>query len=65
MYLLIASIAPAIFIMFIVYKYDTIKEPLSMLVKAFFGGVLSRYHFDNRLPYSRHKIGFWCYAIFF
>jgi len=41
MYLLIAAIAPAIFIMFIVYKYDTIKEPLSMLVKAFFGGVLS------------------------
>ena len=41
MYLLIASIAPAIFIMFIVYKYDTIKEPLSMLVKAFFGGLLS------------------------
>ena len=41
MYLLLASIAPAIFIMFIVYKYDTIKEPLSMLVKAFFGGVLS------------------------
>jgi len=32
MYLLLASIAPAIFIMFIVYKYDTIKEPLSMLV---------------------------------
>ena len=41
MYLLLAAIAPAIFIMFIVYKYDTIKEPLSMLVKAFFGGVLS------------------------
>ena len=41
MYLFIAAIAPAIFIMFIVYKYDTIKEPLSMLVKAFFGGVLS------------------------
>ena len=41
MYLLLASIAPAIFIMFIVYKYDTIKEPLSMLVKAFFGGLLS------------------------
>ena len=41
MYLLLASIAPAIFIMFIVYKYDTIKESLSMLVKAFFGGLLS------------------------
>jgi len=41
MYLFIAAIAPAIFIMYIVYKYDTIKEPLSMLVKAFFGGVLS------------------------
>ena len=41
MYLFIAAIAPAIFIMFIIYKYDTIKEPLSMLVKAFFGGVLS------------------------
>lgn len=41
MYLFIVAIAPAIFIMFIVYKYDTIKEPLSMLAKAFFGGVLS------------------------
>ena len=41
MYLLIASIAPAFIIMYIIYRYDTVKEPISMLVKAFFGGVLS------------------------
>ena len=41
MYLLIASIAPAFIIMYIVYRHDTVKEPLSMLAKAFFGGVLS------------------------
>jgi len=41
MYLLIASIAPAVIIMYIIYRHDTVKEPLSMLVKAFFGGVLS------------------------
>ena len=41
MYLLIASIAPAFIIMYIIYRHDTVKEPLSMLVKAFFGGVLS------------------------
>ena len=41
MYLLIASIAPAFIIMYIIYRHDTVKEPLSMLAKAFFGGVLS------------------------
>ena len=41
MYLLIASIAPAFIIMYIVYRHDTVKEPISMLAKAFFGGVLS------------------------
>ena len=41
MYLLIASIAPAFIIMYIIYQHDTVKEPISMLVKAFFGGVLS------------------------
>ena len=41
MYLLIASIAPAFIIMYFIYRYDTVKEPISMLVKAFFGGVLS------------------------
>ena len=41
MYLLIASIAPAIIIMYLIYRHDTVKEPISMLVKAFFGGVLS------------------------
>jgi RsiW-degrading membrane proteinase PrsW (M82 family) len=41
MYLLIASIAPAVIIMYIIYRHDTVKEPLSMLAKAFLGGVLS------------------------
>ena len=41
MILFLSSIAPALIIMFIIYKQDTIKEPISMLLKAFFGGVLS------------------------
>ena len=41
MTLLISSIAPALLIMFLIYKHDLEKEPIQMLVKAFFGGVLS------------------------
>ncbi len=41
MYLLIASIAPAVIIMYLIFRHDTVKEPLTMLAKAFFGGVLS------------------------
>lgn len=41
MILFIAAIAPAILIMFVVYKYDSEKEPLKMVIKAFFGGILS------------------------
>lgn len=41
MTLLISSIAPAMLIMFLIYKHDLDKEPIQMLVKAFFGGVLS------------------------
>lgn len=41
MTLLIASIAPALIIMYLIYKRDLQKEPIKMLVKAFFGGVLS------------------------
>ncbi len=41
MTLLIASIAPALVIMYIIYQYDLKREPISMILKAFFGGVLS------------------------
>ena len=41
MTLFLSSIAPAIIIMFIVFRHDTIKEPKSMLAKSFFGGMLS------------------------
>ena len=41
MILFISSIAPALIIMFLVYQHDLKKEPIQMLVKAFFGGVLS------------------------
>ena len=41
MTLLISSIAPALFIMYVIYSRDLQKEPKSMLIKAFFGGVLS------------------------
>ena len=41
MYLLIASIAPAVIIMYLIFRHDTVKEPLTMLAKALFGGVLS------------------------
>jgi RsiW-degrading membrane proteinase PrsW (M82 family) len=41
MTLLISSIAPALIIMFLVYQHDLKKEPIQMLVKAFFGGILS------------------------
>lgn len=41
MILFISAIAPALIIMFLVYLHDLKKEPIQMLVKAFFGGVLS------------------------
>jgi RsiW-degrading membrane proteinase PrsW (M82 family) len=41
MTLLISSIAPALFIMYLIYSRDLQKEPKSMLMKAFFGGILS------------------------
>jgi len=41
MTLLLSSIAPALLIMFLIYRYDLEKEPLKMLVLAFFGGVVS------------------------
>ena len=41
MTLLIASIAPALVIMYIIYQYDLKREPISMILKAFCGGVLS------------------------
>lgn len=41
MILFISSIAPALIIMFLVYQHDLKKEPIKMLLKAFFGGVLS------------------------
>ncbi|MFM7683847.1 MAG: PrsW family glutamic-type intramembrane protease [Bacteroidota bacterium] len=41
MVLLISSIAPALIIMYLIYKQDLDKEPSQMLVKAFFGGFLA------------------------
>jgi len=41
MIIFISSIAPALIIMYLIYKHDLDKEPIQMLVKAFFGGVLS------------------------
>jgi RsiW-degrading membrane proteinase PrsW (M82 family) len=41
MTLLISSIAPALFIMYLIYSRDLQKEPKSMIMKAFFGGILS------------------------
>ena len=40
---LIASIAPGIVIMYLIYRHDLEKEPMKMLVKSFFGGVLSAF----------------------
>jgi RsiW-degrading membrane proteinase PrsW (M82 family) len=41
MTLLLSSIAPALFIMYLIYRHDLEKEPLKMLLKAFLGGILS------------------------
>ena len=38
---ILASVAPALFIMYLIYRHDIESEPLLMLLKAFFGGVLS------------------------
>jgi RsiW-degrading membrane proteinase PrsW (M82 family) len=39
--LLIASVSPVLLFMYLIYIRDTVKEPLSTLVRAFFAGVLS------------------------
>ena len=36
---LIASLAPGVIIMYLVYRHDLEKEPIKMLFKAFFGGI--------------------------
>ena len=41
MVFLFSSISPCLFILYLVYRHDLEKEPKKMLVKAFFGGVLS------------------------
>lgn len=41
MTLLLSSIAPALLIMYLIYRHDLEKEPLKMVVIAFFGGVVS------------------------
>jgi RsiW-degrading membrane proteinase PrsW (M82 family) len=41
MILFLSAVAPALFIMYLIYRHDLEKEPIKMLVKAFFGGVLS------------------------
>jgi RsiW-degrading membrane proteinase PrsW (M82 family) len=41
MILFLSSIAPAVLIMLLIYQHDIKKEPLKMLLKAFFGGLLS------------------------
>jgi RsiW-degrading membrane proteinase PrsW (M82 family) len=38
---LIASITPVIIFLFLIYNKDSIKEPLGLLMKCFFGGFLS------------------------
>jgi len=40
---LIASLAPGVIIMYLIYRHDLEKEPMRMLVKSFFGGVLSAF----------------------
>ena len=40
---LIASIAPGVLIMYLIYRHDLEKEPIKMLVKSFFGGILSAF----------------------
>lgn len=59
MLFLFASVAPALFIMYLVYRHDLEKEPINMIIKAFFGGIasvilslvfslpLSEIHFDG------------------
>jgi RsiW-degrading membrane proteinase PrsW (M82 family) len=41
MILLLSAIAPAVIIMYLIYLHDLEREPIKMLVKSFFGGVLS------------------------
>jgi len=41
MSLLIAAIIPVIAFLYVVYRKDTIKEPVGLLAKCFFGGCLS------------------------
>jgi RsiW-degrading membrane proteinase PrsW (M82 family) len=41
MTLLLSSIAPAIFLMYMIYRHDHDREPIGLLLKCFGGGVLS------------------------
>lgn len=60
MTLLLSSIAPALLIMYLIYRHDLEKEPLKMVVIAFFAGVVSIFvsllfslplsAFENALP---------------
>ncbi len=41
MTLLISSIAPALIILYLIYRHDVDREPRKLLLKCFFGGILS------------------------
>ncbi len=41
MTLLISSIAPALIILYLIYRHDVDREPIKLLLKCFFGGWLS------------------------
>ncbi len=41
MVFLISSITPVVIFMFLIYKKDSIKEPIGLLMKSFFGGFLT------------------------
>ena len=41
MILLVAAITPVIIFLYIIYKKDTEKEPIGLLIKCFIGGMLS------------------------
>jgi len=41
MVFLISSITPVVIFMFLIYNKDSIKEPIGLLMKCFFGGFLS------------------------
>jgi RsiW-degrading membrane proteinase PrsW (M82 family) len=41
MVIILSTVAPALIIMYLIYLHDPEREPIKMLVKSFFGGVLS------------------------